>query len=115
MAASLACDLDKNDVAVGENIILTGEITGSGNRIEIEGTRAPTMLALSIHGYNNHVRIGPGGLFNGLRIEMGSKRWLASETSLNIGEKFSIASKGRFLLPNSGNRIEIGERCMFSN
>ena len=112
---SFTCDLEKNTIMLGENIILTGSITGIGNHIEIEATRRPTALVLMIYGNDNHVKIGRQALLNNLRIDIGSKRWAASETHLTIGDQFSIGGKGRFLLPNSGNRISIGDECMFSN
>lgn len=112
---TFTCDPEKNSIVLGENIILAGSIIGTGNYIEIEYTRRPTTLVLAIYGNDNYIKIGRQALFNNLRIDIGSKRWGASETRLTIGDQFSIGGKGRFLLPNSGNRIAIGHNCMFSN
>lgn len=115
MSDTLKCDQTVNTVKLGKNIEVVGEITGSGNVIEIGTTRRPTKIVLSLHGHGNRVRIGAQSLLNNLRVEIGSKKWPASEASLQVGELFSIASRGRFILPNSGNVVQIGHSCMFSN
>ncbi len=111
----LAGDIDANQIEVGENVVLTGEIRGQGNIVRIGDTRNLQKMHLIIHGNSNVVTIGRRSLLQSLRIEIGSKRWCSSRSRLAIGENFSIGSRGRFLLPNSGNVVEIGDNCMFSS
>ena len=111
----LAGDLEANHVEIGENIVIVGEIRGRGNVIKIEGTRNPQKIYVNIHGNHNRLVIGRRSLMQSLRVDIGSRRWLSSHSRLIIGEHFSIGSKGRFLLPNSGNVVEIGNHCMFSS
>lgn len=111
----LTGDLDSNQIKIGENIVIIGEIRGHGNVIQIEGTRNPQKIYVNIHGNHNRLVIGRRSLMQSLRVDIGSRRWLSSHSRLIIGEHFSIGSKGRFLLPNSGNVIEIGNHCMFSS
>lgn len=108
-------DIDGNTIEAGENITLTGTIKGKGNVIRIAGTRNAQTLNLHIFGNRNEVLVGAGSLLQKLRVEIGSKRWPCSQARLKIGSGFSIASHGRFILPNSGNVLEIGENCMFSS
>ena len=110
----IAGDVEDNSIAVGENITLTGTIRGHGNVIRIAGTHNPQTLNLQVFGNSNEVSIGAGSLLQNLRIEIGSVRWPCSRARVVIGKGFSIASQGRFILPNSGNVLEIGDDCMFS-
>jgi acetyltransferase-like isoleucine patch superfamily enzyme len=112
--SGLSAHFDVNTIEIGQNIILSGQVWGEGNVIRIEGTRNPQRIHLSVHGNNNRIVIGKRSLMNNLAVEIGSQRWPSSRTSLSIGEYFSIASGGRFILPNSGNVVEIGDHCMFS-
>lgn len=111
----LSGDVEANQIEVAANIALTGEIRGRGNIVRIGDTRNLQKVHLIIHGNGNVVTIGRRSLLQSLRIEIGSKRWCSSRSRLTIGENFSIGSRGRFLLPNSGNVVEIGDNCMFSN
>lgn len=115
MSDRFQCDRAVNTVELGANIEIVGEIVGTGNVVKIGATRRTTRLHLSIHGNNNTITIGEESLLNDLRVEVGSKKWKAHKTALTIGDLFSTASRGRFLLPNSGNVVTIGDRCMFSN
>ena len=113
---SLFEDTGENTVIdVPDELQLSGWVKGTGNSIYIASTTRPQKLHVQIHGDGNIVRIGYKALLNGLRIEIGSAKYRSDHTTLTIGDGFSIASRGRFLLPNSGNRVEIGHRCMFSN
>lgn len=111
----LVGDVEGNHIEVGSNIILTGTIRGQGNVIRIGATENPQALNLHVFGHDNEVLIGTGSFLQNLRIEIGSGRWLCSRARLRIGDGFSIASQGRFILPNSGNLLEIGDNCMFSS
>jgi len=115
MFETFTCDTSSNIVNVGQNIEVVGEIVGTDNVIEIAATRMPTKIMLTIYGNGNRVSIGSQSLLSNVRVDIGSKKWKASQTKLEIGELFSIASRGRFILPNSGNIVRIGDRCMFSN
>lgn len=111
---ALKVDASVNTIEIGENIFVSGEISGTGNVVRIGATRNPQKIVLRIHGNNNEIVIGQRSLMNSLLVEVGNKRWHSSRTRLTIGSFFSIGSGGRFLLPNSGNVITIGDRCMFS-
>lgn len=108
-------DIEGNSIEVGENITLIGTIEGEGNVVRIAGTRHPQTLILHLAGNRNEVSIGAGSFLQNLRVEIGSRRWPCSRARLKIGSGFSIASQGRFILPNSGNVLEIGDNCMFSS
>jgi len=108
-------DLDANTLSIGANTQLLGEIRGRGNVVEIADTLNPQSVYVSIFGNGNHIQIGRRSLLQNMRIDIGSKRWPCSRSRLTIGESFSIGSSGRFILPNSGNVVEIGKDCMFSN
>lgn len=112
---ALKADRDRNTIRIGSHTTVVGEIHGTGNVIKIADTGRTQRLHLTIHGNNNKVSIGPGSVTQGLRIEVGSARWKCSRARLTIGAGFSIGSKGRFVIPNSGSVVEIGEECMFSN
>lgn len=108
-------DLSDNQIEIGENIVIVGEIRGHGNVIQIADTRNLQKIHVNIHGNHNRLVIGRRSLLQSMRVDIGSKRWCSSHSRVVIGEHFSIGSKGRFLLPNSGNVIEIGDHCMFSS
>ncbi|WP_379923054.1 acyltransferase [Erythrobacter sp. R86502] len=108
-------DLAGNHIEIGDNITLVGTIKGQGNVIRIGASQNPQTLNLYVFGHDNEILIGSGSLLQNLRIEIGSVRWMCSRARIRIGDGFSIASQGRFILPNSGNLLEIGDRCMFSS
>ena len=108
-------DIADNVIELGENITLTGVIRGRGNVIRIAASRNLQTLNLHVHGNNNTVTIGARSVLQNLRVEIGSERWQCSRSRLIIGKGFSIASQSRFILPNSGNIVEIGNDCMFSS
>lgn len=108
-------DIDANSIEVGDNVTLTGTIEGRGNLIRIAGTQNPQTLYLHLFGHHNEISIGANSHLQNLRLEIGSRRWLCSRARLKIGDRFSIASQARFILPNSGNVLEIGDNCMFSS
>lgn len=99
---------------VGDNVTLTGRITGRGNRIQIDGAYQPSAITLSINGDNNLVRIGKLVVARQLSISCGN-HVAAHNTIVDIGERLSIERAGRFFLFTSGNRLRIGKDCMFSN
>lgn len=110
----LICDLEANSIKLGKNITLVGDIRGTGNVIEIAGTRQPQTLVVSIHGHDNRIVIGKQALLANLRVDIGARRWTCSGARLTIGEFFSVGSRSRIILSNSGNVVEIGNNCMFS-
>jgi acetyltransferase-like isoleucine patch superfamily enzyme len=102
------------ELQVGDNVTLTGRITGRGNRVQIDGAYQPSAIVLSINGDNNLVQIGKMVVARQLSISCGN-HVAAHNTSLTIGERLSIERNGRFFLFTSGNRLNIGQDCMFSN
>lgn len=115
MSKDLVCDFETNSIKLGKNIELLGGIHGTGNVIEIADTRRPQKLVVSIHGNDNRIVIGRQSLLASLRVDIGARRWPCSGSRLTIGEFFSIGSRSRFILSNSGNVVEIGDQCMLSN
>lgn len=112
--SSLVGDLTDNIIEIGENVRVRGEIRGRGNVIRIGPTRNPQQVFIKIHGNGNRIIIGKRSLMQSLVVEIGTERWRSSRTELTIGDHFSIGSKGRIIMPNSGNLIRIGDNCMFS-
>ncbi|BEV01863.1 hypothetical protein NSDW_29570 [Novosphingobium olei] len=108
-------DLDDNSIQIGQNITVSGTVRGSGNVIRIAPTRNPQKIHIAIYGNNNKVTIGPRSLLQSMKVEIGSPRWRCSRARLKIGRGFSIGSRGRLILANSGNVMEIGDNCMFSS
>jgi acetyltransferase-like isoleucine patch superfamily enzyme len=106
---------ENNLIDIDSRISLSGEIEGHNNKIKIGVSEKNQPVYIHIYGDYNVIEIGDNANLYGLRIEIGSKRHKSNNCNLEIGSNFSIASKGRFLLPNCGNKLVIGNRCMFSN
>jgi len=103
-----------NQLVLGANVVLSGQLVGHGNRIEIRDTGGPCQLQVFIHGDNNHIFIDKDSEIKGLGISCGN-HVKAHDTRIEIGEEFTIEAGGRFYLYNSGNRVRIGKHCMFSS
>lgn len=104
-----------NIINIGDNVEISGSVTGKNNEIDIASARSLQKVFVTINGDNNRIKISSGAILNGLRIEIGSRKYTNRFALCEIGSEFSIASKGRFLLPNIGNILKIGNGCMFSN
>lgn len=102
-----------NKVSVGENITVTGRVKGNNNNITLSGSTWSSSIQINITGDNNVVEIGTLFAAKSLHIVCGS-HVPAHNVSLHIGNNFSIERNGRFLLYTSGNRLTIGNNCMFS-
>lgn len=103
-----------NLVRLGAQVELSGYVAGHHNRIEIADAAIPSRIQLRIHGHGNRVIVGKASEIKGLGIAIGN-HLPAHDTAVEIGEEFTIEVGGRFFLYNSGNRLAIGSRCMFSN
>jgi acetyltransferase-like isoleucine patch superfamily enzyme len=103
-----------NTIVVGANVELTGSITGDDNTIIIGDAPRGTSIKAVINGSRNRVTIGSDSRCRALQLRIGNHIH-AHETLFEIGEKFSSEDDCRFLLYNSGNRLTIGNDCMFSN
>lgn len=103
-----------NIINIPENMKVIGRITGDRNIINIERGASTSSLFLDISGNDNHVVIGHGHNIKGLKVIIGS-HVPAHETSLKIGQLFSVEPNGRFFLYNSGNSLKFGDSCMLSN
>lgn len=104
-----------NKTEISEQTKVQGVVQGNNNYIQIDSSKKHQGLQLYVFGDNNRIIIGRNSNLNNLRIEIGTRKHHSHNTTLEIEEGFSIASKGRFLLPNIGNKILIGKNCMFSN
>lgn len=99
---------------IGNNVVLKGHIKGSANKVHIMNAKHECNLELYIGGNNNTVYIDSAFAIKGLKIYIGN-HVTANNATLKISEGFSIEGGGIFFLYNSGNRLQIGKNCMFSN
>lgn len=106
-------DVENNDVTVDESVRLTGKIDGTGNVIVVKNTTFQTHLHLIVRGNNNRVTIGADNRSRKLDIRVGN-HVPAHKCELTIGDDFSSEPNCLFYLYNSGNKLEIGNNCMFS-
>ena len=106
-------DTPGNDVEIDDTVKVTGHIRGEGNTVRIAGTKLPSEIHLLISGNNNVVTIGENNRAKRLTIVIGS-HVQASGCIAHIGRNFSSEPACEFYLYNSGNRLKIGEDCMFS-
>lgn len=107
-------DAEKNSCSIGENVRLEGFIKGKHNTVVIDPPTHECRIDLRISGNHNNVHIRAPFAIKGLNIRIGN-HVPAHQTTLDIGEGFSIEGAGNFLLYNSGNTLKIGANCMFSN
>lgn len=105
---------ETTDLKIGENVTLTGQVTGRGNRVHIDGSYQPSTIVLRINGDNNVIQIGKMVVARQLSISCGN-HIPAHNTVVDIGEHLSVERSGRFFLFTSGNRLTIGRDCMFAN
>jgi len=108
-------DLGQNNVInVGEGVVLQGKITGSNNVIDIAPSVRRSSLTIRLNGDNNRVVIGPGSMMNNPIFYVGNHIVKANRVSIEIGEFLSTEPHCAFFVYNSGNRLKIGDNCMFS-
>lgn len=103
-----------NILDVGSKVDLLGWIRGKGNSIKIENPVHECKIDVRISGDNNSISIAVPFAIKGLQVRIGN-HVPANHAQLKIAAGFSIEETGQFLLYNSGNKLEIGESCMFSN
>ncbi|WP_147373544.1 acyltransferase [Gemmobacter lutimaris] len=103
-----------NLVEVGSNVEVNGSINGNGNIITIKDAPLGSSLRIIINGNNNKITIGQNSRCRNLDVRIGNHVH-AYETLLSIGDDFSCEHDCKFVLYNSGNKLEIGNDCMFSN
>jgi acetyltransferase-like isoleucine patch superfamily enzyme len=108
-------EIGKNNIVlVPEKFSCNFKIRGNNNQILIEDGSPGSSLDLSIYGSDNIISIDRGHLMRGLKINVGTSS-PANRVNCSIGRWFSIEPNGKFLLHNPGNRLVIGDSCMFSN
>ena len=103
-----------NKFRCGTNINLAGSIKGNNNTIDIGNSRSRTDIAITINGDDNQIEIGDCYQIKHLSICCGS-HIQANNTSVIIGRNISIEPNCIFLLYNSGNKLIVGDDCLFSN
>lgn len=103
-----------NTYSCGENVVLTGRITGHHNTVTVGPARVRSDIRVEIHGNNNWITISESYQIKGLVIHFGN-HVPAHGTRLEIGPRFSIEPGGVFLLYNSGNRLRIGRDGLWSS
>lgn len=106
-------DLENNDVSVDESVKVTGRIAGTGNTVRIMGTTFDSHIHLTLRGNNNTVIVGANSRPRKLDIRIGN-HVPANKCELTIGDDFSSEPNCLFYLYTSGNKLEIGNNCMFS-
>jgi len=104
----------ENKCTIGKNILIEGFVKGSNNTVYIGESEHESRIDLRINGNDNILKINKPFAIKGLKIRVGN-HVSANKTKLIIDSGFSIEGGGEFLLYNSGNILEIGENCMFSN
>jgi acetyltransferase-like isoleucine patch superfamily enzyme len=108
-------EIGKNNIVeVPDNFSCNFKIRGNNNKVRIEDGSLDSSLVLDIHGNDNVISIGRGHVMRGLKINVGTSS-PANHVNCSIGRWFSIEPNGKFLLHNPGNRLVIGDSCMFSN
>ncbi len=107
-------DMDNNDVQIDESVAIRGRIEGHGNVVRIGATKFPTSaIHLDIRGNNNVVVIGENSRAKKLVLRVGN-HVQAHGCVAHIGDDFSSEPNCVFYLYTSGNKLEIGNDCMFS-
>lgn len=110
---------ERNRIINNGDMIIKGNISGNDNTIKIDGAMtgdySESGLIITINGNNNLVRIGAGAVLNELSIVIGSESSPANHSTVYIGSDFSCESNCVFFLYNPGNKLIIGNDCMFSN
>ncbi len=104
----------ENQCIIGEGVSLTGWIRGRGNVVKIDKSINESKIDLRINGNYNLVTIYQPFAIKSLSISIGN-HIPAHSAEMVVGEGFSIEGGGSFLLYNSGNKLNIGKNCMFSN
>lgn len=107
-------DPDSNVCILGKDVRVDGFIKGKGNTVEIESPLHECRIDLRICGNNNVIKIKSPFAVKGLIIRIGN-HVQAHRVRLSVDQGFSIEGGSQFLLYNSGNILEIGSNCMFSN
>lgn len=105
---------ENNEVVLGKNIRLEGHITGCNNKIIIGNSRRESQLEIKVTGNNNTIIIEEIFQAKKLQIHIGN-HVPANKVQVKIGRFFSVEGNSRFLLPNSGSSLTIGDSCMLSN
>jgi acetyltransferase-like isoleucine patch superfamily enzyme len=103
-----------NSVRYGDNVMLSGSITGNDNLVEVGSARVGSEIRITIHGNNNRIVIADFYQIKSLAIQCGN-HVPAHGTSVSIGGRFSIEPSSVFLMYNSENRLVIGDDCLFSS
>lgn len=103
-----------NDVFIGSNNNISGCIIGKGNSVIISDTVYRPSIDIQVFGNNNNIYIDEDNAANGLSIKIGNHVH-AENVKLKIGRYFTCEPNCQFFLYNSGNFVEIGNECMFSN
>lgn len=114
MSASEFLVDDGNFIDVGNKNEISGYVKGSGNSIIIEESLHGNVINIRVSGNNNNIHIKKSFAIKNLNIRVGN-HIPANKTDLKIGDGFSIEGGGVFYLYNSGNKLIIGQNCMFSN
>ncbi len=103
-----------NRVVIGANVRISGSINGDSNSITIGDAPFGSTFHVSVNGNNNKIVVGSNSRCRNLDIRVGNHVH-AHETQLTIGDDFSSENDCKFILYNSGNKLDIGRDCMFSN
>lgn len=103
-----------NNVNIGDNINVSGVISGDGNRVVIDRAGVESSIRININGDNNNIEICRPGRINSLSIFCGNSV-KANGTNLIIGRNISMEDNARIFLYNSENKCVIGDQCLISN
>ena len=103
-----------NEIKIGDNVVLSGSVTGKNNNIVIGNARSPSTLRVFINGDDNIIHIEDFYQIKDLQVSCGN-HVPAHRTRVSVGRQFSIEPGCAFLLYNTGNLLSIGSDCLFSN
>jgi len=105
---------ENNNCSFPDNIGVNCLVNGNNNIIKVLDSTNLSELTIVISGNNNTIEIDTDHHLKGAIICVGN-RIPAHGVNLSIGKNFTIEGGSRFYLFNSGNKLVIGENCMFSN
>lgn len=114
MTINFLYDSSTNQCNIGAKVLLTGWIRGENNVVIVEDPLHECTLDIRISGNGNRITLRKPFSVKGLSIRVGN-HVPTHASELLINDEFSIESGGNFLLYNSGNKLHIGSKCMFSN
>lgn len=102
-----------NRVTVSGTAVVTGEVIGTGNVVDISSAAA-CEVRLSVRGNNNVIAMHDIGATKGLSVRVGNHR-AADRCHFSVRPGCTFEGQVQALLYQDGTKITIGRDCMVSN